>query len=277
MTYDLSLLMPGIRTDLWHRVYMGLKSSSCILNTEVIFVGPYDLPESLKDKDDIVYIKDWGNANRCAQIALLNARGSRVLLASDDGYLLPGMLDHLYDTLDLLGERKENHIAVGKYIEGSGKDMDQDWYYYLNNHGVKTDGIDDTVMLGCYLLMDREWLLRELGGFNMIFEGSAMACHELAIRIQKFTNAKLKLSQFQIAKCDHMPGTSGDHGPMHYAQILHDEPTYKNLIPKLTKEELKVDPNDWMNSEAIWSRRFNNINLKYRYELINNIWRCIYE
>ena len=64
---------------------------------------------------------------------------------------------------------------------------------------------------------------------------------------------------------------------MHYAQILHDEPTYKRIIPTLTKESVKVDPNDWMNSEAIWSRRFQNTNLKYRYEIIDDKWRCVYE
>jgi len=274
--FDMSLLMPGIRTDLWERVYEGLQSSTTQLTTEVVFVGPYDLPESLREKPDVQFIRDWGHANRCAQISLMHARGERVLLASDDGYLLPNMIDHLYDTLDELGERQPNHIAVGKYIEGEGTDMEEDWYYYLNNHDFTSPGIQDDWLLGCYLLLDREYFLEEFGGFNMLFEGSAMACHELAIRIQKFGDARLVLSKKQIAKCDHMPGTSGDHGPMHYAQILHDQPLYRQMIPLLGEEHKKVDCHAWKDCEAVWNRRFQE-NLKATYEFVDSNWICTYE
>lgn len=274
MNFEMSLLMPGIRTHLWERVYEGLKSSTT-LDTEIVFVGPYDPPESLRDKPDVQFITDWGHANRCAQIALMNARGNRVLLASDDGYLLPGMIDHLYDTLDSLGPRERHHIAVGKYIEGPGTDMDQDWYYYLNSHDFTSPGIEDHWLLGCYLLLDRKYFLSEFGGFNMLFEGSAMACHELAIRIQKFSNARLALSDHQIAKCDHMPGTTGDHGPMHNAQILHDQPAYQQMIPFLSEVNKKVDCHAWVNCEAIWGRRFN-VNLIADYDFDGSNWVCTY-
>lgn len=275
MSFDISLLMPGIRPHLWERVYDGLKSSTK-LDTEIVFVGPYDLPEPLKGKSDVQFIEDWGHSNRCAQIALMNARGDRVLLGSDDGYLLPNMIDHLYDTLDTLGERKRNHIAVGKYIEGDGKDMDQDWYYYISSHSdFASDVIDDSWLIGCYLFMDRNYLLEEFGGFNMLFEGSALACQELSIRIQKFSNARLALSKKQIVKCDHMPGTTGDHGPMHYSQILHDQPAFQQLLPLLNQNHKKVDPNAWIGCEDVWSPRFDN-NLKARYDFDGSKWNCAY-
>ena len=63
MKYQLSCLVPGIRTKNWLRLYHSI-STAFMFSWEIIFVGPYDLPEELKGFDNVKYIKDFGSPIR---------------------------------------------------------------------------------------------------------------------------------------------------------------------------------------------------------------------
>ena len=61
-----------------------------------------------------------------------------------------------------------------------------------------------------------------------------------------------------VLDCGHMPGTSGDHAPIHYAQLDHDEPLFRSRYS--TSEGLhnnkKLKLSDWKLYPSIWGRRF---------------------
>ena len=276
MNFDFSFLMPGIRTQNWVDVYNAFKKASKTLNTEIVFVGPHPLPGELEGKEDIQYIEDWGSPNRAMQIALLNARGKYCFAGSDDGFFYEGGLDHAFETLRTLGEESPYNVCVSKYKEGAGNGMDEDWYYYLNNHGMTAPGIQNDWMLGCYMLMQTQHLIKEFGGFNMMFEGCAMACQELAVRVQLTGKYRFVLSRKQIVWCTHLPCLEGDHAPMHYAQVMNDEVLYKQHIPTLKKDRVRVGENDWVRTPHIWGRRFGNIEKNICFVRVNDQLRVNY-
>ena len=49
MKYDLTIFIPGFRTPQWSGVYESAKAACKRYNWEMVFVGPFDLPEELKD------------------------------------------------------------------------------------------------------------------------------------------------------------------------------------------------------------------------------------
>jgi hypothetical protein len=78
----------------------------------------------------------------------------------------------------------------------------------------------------------------------------------MAMRTQR-DGAKIHLIDLIMSQCGHMPGTSGDHAPMHYAQLDHDEPLFRSIYsdPNCVNR-IKIDINNWKNSPERWVRRF---------------------
>jgi hypothetical protein len=279
MSYDLSYLMPGIRPQNWIAVYDSLKRAtkrSC----EIVFVGPYAGPDELMGLPNVKFIEDWGSPVRAAQIALTHSEGKFVFLGCDDGYFFDGALDHLFDELESMGEPSPYNIVIGKYTEGSGSGMADDWYYYITKHASHPEGVKDDWFMGNNLLLDREHFIETFGGYNTKFEGNALCNNELAVRIQITGKYKIKLSKNQVMRCDHTPGESGDHAPMHHAQLLHDQPLYMDLIPKITANDIKVNFEGWIDAPAVWKRRFNYVPTHNYFRVKKydrEIWECIYD
>ena len=61
-----------------------------------------------------------------------------------------------------------------------------------------------------------------------------------------------------VFECTQFPGTSGDHAPVHYAQIDHDQPLYQKIWNSSTcLSRVKIDFNNWQKADKIWKRRFS--------------------
>ena len=58
-----------------------------------------------------------------------------------------------------------------------------------------------------------------------------------------------------------MPGTSGDHAPVHYAQTEHDEKIFQEIYrdPAWKFDAIGncVFLDDWKKTPSVWERRFN--------------------
>lgn len=255
MKYKLSVLVPGIRTQNWKRLYDSLLTSTKE-SFEFIFVGPYDLPEELKQYTNIKYIKDFGTPIKCQQIALLRSDGEWITWAADDGYYLPDALDKSFSMIENNNDYKT--IIFGKYFEGDGNEHIHNdiQYHKLNYHGA-TRSIyipAEYMSLNCGLVSRQ--LLIELGGWDCQFEVCPMSYADFAIRAQNF-GANFIIQDEVMFKCSHMPGTSGDHAPVHWAQITHDEPLYQSIYNEpdcITRT--KIDINNWKNCPEKWQRRF---------------------
>jgi hypothetical protein len=60
-------------------------------------------------------------------------------------------------------------------------------------------------------------------------------------------------------KCSHMPGHEGDHGPVHDAQVYHDQPIFTLMYwDKDKSQRVMIDLDNWKLSPDRWERRFGN-------------------
>lgn len=250
----LSCLVPGIRTANWRKLYDSIGASCTKYDWEVIFVGPYPLPDNMKGLPNALWIEDWGSPIRCQQIALLAAQGDFITWAADDGVFLPKALDIGFSLImEHNGVINQKTVLMGKYTEGDGdtKHMGKDDYYHLAQHDASNIlCIPKNYLMLNVGLVPRQLLLK-VGGWDCQFEVCPMAYNDLAIRLQNM-GCVFMIQHELMFKCSHLPGHAGDHGPIHDAQTLHDEPLFKELYAQ--RGNVRLD--NWKDAPERWERRF---------------------
>lgn len=248
----LSVICPGIRNKNWLNLYNSVKEAFSG-TFELIFVGPYPLPDELKKFDNVKYIQDWGSPIRCQQIGLINSSGDYITWAADDGEFIKGSLDIAFSKIE------ETSLVMGKYYEGNNDGdmpMQEDKYYILSNHdATKVKWIP----VGYYMLnvgIVRRVDLLNIGGWDCQFEVCPMSYNDLAIRLQK-AGIKFIIQNEMMFKCSHLPGHAGDHGPIHDGQIDHDQPLFSKIYgTNASLNRIKINLNNWEDSPKRWTRRF---------------------
>ncbi len=276
MKYELTVICPGIRTKNWKRLYDSV-ALAFHGSWEIIFIGPYPLPLEMEGLPNAKFMQDWGSPIRCQQRGLAAAEGVFVTWAADDGIFLPLSLDLAHAAImkdETVAEHGEclakvlgltstgiafNHkkVVMGKYQEGPrlNDGMEKDWYYILSNHdSMKLKGVP----IGCYMLnvgLVPTVLLREVGGWDaQRFEVCPLAYNDLAIRLQKY-GVKFIIQDEMMFSCSHLPGHEGDHGPIHDAQVYHDQPVFE-ILYRNDNRPIVIDPFNWNYAEEKWERRF---------------------
>ncbi len=255
MVPKLSAIIPSIRKENLVRLYESLEKSFSH-GFEFIVVGPYGLPEELKNKENCVFIQDWGSPVRAQQIGLCASRFEYVTFLADDGWCLPGAFDIAYNTLVNESYRT---IITGKYQEGDrvNDNMEKDDYYTLSTHeSMQLPGVPkDCKMFNCGLI--HRSLLMELGGWDCIFQCCPYAYNDFAIRAYRY-GAKFILQQEPLFACTHLPGTTGDHFAIHNAQLNHDAPLFNGIycIASTYLMRQNISVNNWQKSPSRWMERF---------------------
>jgi hypothetical protein len=269
MNPKLSIILPGIRKDNWLKFYESVVDSFDG-TFEVVIVSPYDrLPEELRDLKNIVHIKDLGAPARCQQIALVNCTGEFVTWGADDGYFLPNKLT---EAVKYWEENAASPIDIVtcKYFEGEKNqqgvlhstgetELSQDFYYKLNNAaGLRSAFIpDDYWILNVGIL--KTAYAKALGGWDSMFEVTAVSHADFAVRTQR-NGSKYHMLPEPIFACTHMPGTTGDHAPVHYGHIQHDEPLFRKIYQSAQGiSRTKIDINNWQQSPPVWRRRYGDV------------------
>ncbi len=260
MKYKLSVLVPGIRTQNWYKLYDSLNASLKNHTWEMVFIGPYELPKELKGYDNITYIQDWGTPMRCQQRGLCIAKGEYITWAADDGVFQTDALDIGFKKLE---GKPVKALVMGKYLEGlnvngSYNQMKSTGYYILNNHMASDSKFFDREFFMLNVGIVPTALLIDVGGWDCQFEVCPMAYNDLAIRLQRY-GVEFIIQDEIMFRCSHLPGRSGDHGPIHDAQITKDQPRFKKIYDKReSTERIVIDLNTWKNSPERWERRFGN-------------------
>lgn len=245
----LSILLPSIRVGNIERLYKSIQSSTKE-EFELVVVGPYDLPFTVRDKKNIKFIKDFGCPTRCQQRALLASEGEWIAWASDDGIFLPGALDIAFTNI-----KDDKTVVIGKYFEGRhSPDMEGMKYYYIYTHDASRCRYvpQDCLMLMVGIVSRKEII--DIGGFDCCFQVLPMAFNDLSIRLYN-DKCNFVFQKEVMLKCGHMPGTTGDHKFIHIAQTYHDLPKFKMIYSKEeSKSRIKIDIENWVNTPLIWSR-----------------------
>tara|TARA_R110000823_G_scaffold313067_1_gene440311 strand:- start:3799 stop:4602 length:804 start_codon:yes stop_codon:yes gene_type:complete len=263
--YKLSIILPGIRTKNWKEFYNSVLDSFSD-TFELIIISPYSLPNSLKNLDNVSMYNDFGSPSRCQQIGLVKSRGEFITWGADDGWFHKNSLDKAMATW-VKNSTSYKDIVTCKYFEGSHNqqgvahltgetELSRDQYYKINNaNGLRSKFIpNDYWILNVGIL--KTAYAKELGGWDTIFEATAVSHTDFAVRTQR-NGSKYFMMKEPIFSCDHMPGTSGDHAPIHWAHIQNDEPRFREIYNDPTcQNRIKIDLHNWEKAPEVWNRRF---------------------
>lgn len=262
MKPEISLILPGIRPEKWEALYDSIYISTN-RTFELIICGPYALSDRLQLAKNVKYVKDWGHGVRASNIAAMLAEGELITWLADDALMLPGALDANIQLLRDMGASDKN-VVVCKYFEGENQETDPNKnpimrkeYYGINNSHNGSPYIENTWLLFNVAIMHTSYF-NFLGGWDAEFEGTAMSHNDFAVRAQYF-GAKVNFSEIPLIKCEHMPGSTGDHGPIFDCQHGHDEPLYQKRYrdPNWVNRTMRYKLLDnWKKAEIVWNRRF---------------------
>lgn len=254
----ISIIVAGIRNYNWEKVYQSILQSTSD-TFEVIFVGPTDVPNSLRQMPNIKYIRDFGSPTRCLQIGVMLCEGEILACSADDATLSKNIFDDIMQSFEMMKEKygdTNKNVIVTRYTEGSSEGMEEENYWKMGNSYPKCTFINDDWWIFNSSIFYRSYF-ENLGGWDCCFECTTAAHGDLGIRTYK-DNANVYMLNKSFAHCDHMPNDTGDHGPVHYAQILHDMPLFSKIHNDPNMVDRTCIPLDnWKKVPSVWARRFN--------------------
>lgn len=249
--YDLTIIVPGIRTEGWLALYNSVRESIGNFKWEMIIIGPASPDFSA---DNLSYVQDYSTPARCVQIASIFAKGNFLVWASDDGVFTPSGLEYALTTLIYSGKAMENQVAI-KYLEGPNFSGDEakmpDDYYRAHHHAsLRLPGIRDEYRIAPVGLCSTD-LFRNIGGLDTRFEHVNMCCHDLSFRIQ-YAGGQVLLSPTIVLNCDKQPSPVVED-----AYVYNDLPLFNSIYSISNALETRnVDYDNWKNTSPIWQRRF---------------------
>jgi hypothetical protein len=187
------------------------------------------------------------------QEAFLRSTGEIVTWFSDDGIFKSGYLDSVIDQV------RVHRAVVGRYTESDHPDpsMLGDDYWRVKHHaiGAGLASIPEEALHGLIFVTRQD--AEMIGGWNCCFETPGIGYLDFCIRLFK-AKVRMALAPGIGAHFGHMPGETGDHGPMHRAATEHDEPLFRRLytIPE-TRDKIVVPLDNWTQQPDRWHRAWS--------------------
>ena len=264
-----SIVVPGIRTHLWEGFFESCKLACADHKFEVVMIGPFNPPESLLKERNFKYIKDYASVPVCIQKATDHCEGELLYHTVDDGVLYPHSLDEAIGVYHNLGPKDVMNM---RYTEGVGSDAPEmaPQYWVAGTHAdLRLPGINPGWGLSLQPLMRKSYF-KELGGLDCRFNYSNHSHHDLAFRIQEH-GGRVYQSPKSACNADHMPGRTGDHGPINIAQHDYDDPEFIKMYQAPPTDRIFIDFNNWENQPKVWSLRFDENKLPESYEDLNYV------
>lgn len=254
--YDLSILIPGIRTNRWKELYDSIKLACKRYSWELVFVSPFDLPEELKNIDNVVLVKDNGHVPRCVQKGILSLRSETFFLSVDDCTMAEDSIDLALD----LYKKECGYKDVIAMLYGEGGNRMPKEYWTASFHAdLRKPGIPSNYKIANQPIMNKNYFI-ELGGLDCInFEYLDKPIHDFMFRLQ-YDGGEIHFSPTHACIATWTPNDQGDHGPIHYAETTHDAPLFNAMYqnPEIISTRVKLDYDNWKQTPDVWVRRFNN-------------------
>lgn len=291
-SYKLSIICPAIRSSKWVEMYESI-ASSFSGTWELILITETPIPVELSSKDNVKIIYSQAAPMHKQQMALAQVEGEFISVMSDDSVWLPGTLDKTFEYIQTLKDFTYKTIIVMKYLEGpefhfserhiteSAPDMRfktnydfmrADKYYWSDTHdSSKMPGIPYHSPILSVALMTRE-LLWEVGGWDAVnFSSQAMGNVDLAARLM-YHGCNYHIIDLVVSTCGYMDEATGDHGPLHYAQLLEDEPLLKKMFNVSREDRIFLSLDNWKHCPKIWKWKNKKAELrKYSSELLRSV------
>lgn len=278
MEYKLSIICPAIRVDRWVNMYKSIEKSFSG-SWELILVTEMNLPEELKNKDNIKVIFSERSPMAKQQQGLEHCEGEYITIVSDDSLWLEGTLDETFDNINTLIEQNKfdyKTIIVLKYLEGKEFSF-PDWYkeqvrpemrfdtnydfmrankYYWSDTHESSNIIGipyHSPILSCAIYTRK--LLLEVGGWDSQFQSQAMGNIDLSARLM-YHGCNYVIQDIVVSTCGYMEEATGDHGRIHYCQLYDDQPLLNDMYKIERRDRIFMSLDNWKNSDDIW--KFKN-------------------
>ena len=174
---ELSIIIPSIRVERLPKLYESIIQSTK-RSFEVVIVGPYDVPESIRSNKNIKYVRDFGSPMRASNIAAELCEGKVITWGSDDSLYLDHGIDDAMDLLFSMGNDEKNTV-IAKYYEGinySGTDAHGDDYYKLCNAYPRSPHIPVDWWIFNVAFMHRTFF-EKLGGWDCDYQACPAGRH----------------------------------------------------------------------------------------------------
>jgi hypothetical protein len=271
MNYDVSIIMPAIRTPNWDRMYDSIVNSCKKYSFELIMCGPFALTEKLSKLDNVSMIIDNGCPSRCAQRAALAAKGKLIAHLVDDAIFIENSLDKSIDFYNTVCTNKD---AVNlRYTEGqnySTTPMHPEYWFAWHHTGLRLAGVPKNYKFACHHLIDTEYF-KYLGGYDCSYEYQNYNLHDLMFRLQ-YAGGVLWDSPQEVTNCNHYPNGIVDHRAIEDAHFNHDEPLFRKMYSdqNVLQTRVRIPLDNWENTPKVWNRRFSKGIPKNYNEILKN-------
>ena len=255
MKYDLTIFIPGFRAPNWPNVYKSAEKACKRYNWEMVFIGPFEPPDELKDKENVLFIRDYGTVTRCAQKGMLEIRSDLFFLTVDDCVFSEDSIDL---AMDLYKEECGYKDVVAMIYGEGGNLMETKYWEVKTHHDFSLPGINQEWKIANQCLMNKNYFI-ELGGLDCTnFEYIDKPIHDFMFRLQK-DGGKIIFSPAHVCIATWFPGETGDHSPVHHAMVGNDTPYFNMLysLPQYFEGRLKLSYDNWKTSPKVWKRRFS--------------------
>jgi hypothetical protein len=250
MSYDLSIVVPSIRTQHWQRFVDSVKNSCKSHSCEIIFVGPFKT-EVISDIP-IKHIESYDRVGVCLQKGCHEAEGELLFHTVDDGILLEDSLDI---TIDFAWDNAYfTDIVNARYMEGvgfSGRTFPEQYWRagtYPTVYGQSK--VNPDWRLSLQPIMNVEFF-HMIGGLDCRFEYSNHSHADLSFRVQSI-GGRILHSPVDVSSAEH---SQADHGPIQFAQENIDSPVFNKMWNEPRDKFILFD--DYKQYEGRWERRFS--------------------
>jgi len=250
MNYDISILIPAIRTNRWTTLYDSIQLACKNYKWQLVLVSPFELPENLRQHKNIKLVQDYGSVSRAVQIGMSCLDSDTVFVTVDDCTFAEDSIDTSLEQYKKECSKKD--VLAIRYSEG-GQISNKDYYVAGYHDALKLPNINPDWKIAPQFIMDKNYFI-ELGGFDCRYEYMNEPVHDFMFRLQTLKN-KVIISNVYCCIASHYPGLEGDHAPIHNAQSLHDYPLFRHIYAN-NLNTIHIDYNNWQNSPNIWERRF---------------------
>ena len=278
--YDITVILPGIKPEGWSEIYNSVVESVGNHSFEFIGIGPYTPEDKLLQKDNFVFLKDFGHPSRCLQHATTIAKGKFMTWGSEDGIFQP---EALSNCIKLLQEKnREDGITIRYFEQDIHNDAPQPNQEKLWNAHYHRDlqlpgvAVDYKIANIAMYYLD---YYKEVGGIDCRFEHVNMNCNDLAFRIQaaggkiypspdiviKQTNISTKNESVHRLPIGMTIKKTPKEGLPAIERAYHenDYPLFYDIYSKTgaAHERIKIDYDNWKFASEVWERRFTNVDI----------------
>ena len=270
---DVSIVLPSIRPKNLVKFYNSVEKACKLHSFEIIIPSPYLIPEELMIKGNVKFIHTYANPTVCFQMGAELANAEYIYNTTDDGLVQEDAIDVAFQLIEekkLTFRDQVNMIyregvldpETLEPLESNNSYHPPEYWEAYFHPDLRLPGVKKDWKLCMHFFMNLEYF-RNLGGFDCNYEYNNHPLHDLTFRVQEDGGKVYNLPQVAYL-CSHLPGKSGDHGPINDAVLGPDTARFYSIYKDVdvVKHRIMLDYDDWKNQQDIWTRRFDPDNLK---------------